>query len=176
MKQITSEYATDALRRHRANGNHVDDPLFLETERAESLFVLHIEDHLAFYSLIWHQIDPSRLLTPRGKSRTIEDVANRLQQYDYQFSRLAHPMNLPANEHDPTWFQTCAKIDAEFDWANFGWISMVLPNDIERKQSPKGTFYIRDGAHKSLVLAKRLISREIEFRPLEALFLVPRRI
>ena len=33
-----------------------------------------------FLSLIWHEIDASRLLTPKNKSRTVQDVAQRMEE------------------------------------------------------------------------------------------------
>jgi hypothetical protein len=51
----------------------------------------------------------------------------------------------------------------------------VAANDEERTQSPFGSFYVYDGAHKSLALARHLRVGEATYRPVECLLLVPRR-
>ena len=55
-------------------------------------------------------------------------------------------------------------------------LAVVPALDSERKESPQGTFYIYDGAHKSLVLAHRLLTAQAVYQSIEALLLIPRRI
>jgi hypothetical protein len=47
--------------------------------------------------------------------------------------------------------------------------------DGEKRDSPDGTYYVYDGVHKSIVLAKKLLRNELEFKPVELLLLTPRR-
>ena len=56
-----------------------------------------------------------------------------------------------------------------------GFISVVPANDKEREQTPSGSFYIYDGMHKSLVLAVKLLQKEIDYQKIELLYLLPRR-
>jgi hypothetical protein len=102
-------------------------------------------------------------------------VAQRLRQRGHTFEGLSGHPGLPREEHDPDFFRPCVPIDRQFDYRRFGWVAVVAANDEERTQSPLGSFYVFDGAHKSLVLAKRLLAGEAAYRPVEALLLVPRR-
>jgi hypothetical protein len=99
----------------------------------------------------------------------------RLRQRGHTFEALAGDLGLPREEHNPEFFKPCVEIDSCFDWRRFGWVAVVAANDEDRRQSPLGSFYVFDGAHKSLVLAKRLLAGETAYRPVEALLLVPRR-
>ena len=66
-------------------------------------------------------------------------------------------------------------IDDRFDYSNVGCISLTPLNETESRETPSGTYYIYDGVHKSIVIAKKLLRRELGYRPLGALLLVPRR-
>ena len=127
-----------------------------------------------FLSLIWHEIDASRLLTPKGEPRTIRDVAERLIKC-HTFESLCEYQGLPSTEHDPSWFDKCLKIDNEFDYDRFCAMWLVEENCIEHKQSPLGKYYIEDGAHRSLVLGKRLLLEEEKYRTVKAILRDPRR-
>jgi len=73
------------------------------------------------------------------------------------------------------WFTTCIDIDYNFDIDKFESLFLTLLKDCEGKESPEGTFYIFDGVHRSIVLAKKLLIDEIEYTPINAYILVPRR-
>jgi len=163
------------LEKNKKAGYNVDERLISEVEKPGSLYLLNIEDKDTFYSLIWHEIDATRILTPANRPRTLYDIANRIAENKYTFTQLAQNMGQQNSEHCPKWFKNCVLINAQFDFSKFGWITLVLANDQERRQSPEGTFYIYDGAHKTLVLAKKLLLGEIRYQPIEALLLVPRR-
>jgi len=153
----------------------VDKRLIDQVKTLEMVFLLiTLEDEESFLSLIWHEIDASRLLTPPGGSRTLKDIAQRMTDRSLTFGRLATDLGLPKSQHDPAWFKKCVSIDTRFDYGLFGWTIVVSATDHEQEQSPYGTFYIHDGCHKALVLSKRLICNEISFRPVEALLLIPR--
>ncbi len=83
-------------------------------------------------------------------------------------------LGLPREQHHPEWFEKCIAIDEAFDYSRFGFLALAHATESERKQSPRGTFYIYDGVHRTLVLAKRLLSRETNFQLLTALLIVPR--
>ena len=117
-----------------------------------------------FLSLIWHEIDASRLLTPKNESRTVRDVADRMIAGGDTFQSLSRNKNLPPNKHDPKWFYKCRAIDRDFDYNKFGTIWLVIANDDEKsKAPPSAKFYIYDGCHRSLVLGKRLLTGESEY-------------
>ena len=129
-----------------------------------------------FLSLIWHEIDASRLLTPKNESRTVKDVAKRMIEKRYTFQSLSRNQGLPLNQHDPEWFHKCCSIDSDFDYNRFGKIWLVIANDDEKcKAPPSAKFYIYDGCHRSLVLGKRLLTGESKYeQQVKAILITPR--
>ena len=67
------------------------------------------------------------------------------------------------------------EIDVAFDYTKFGLIVLTPMVNSEKSETPQGTFYIFDGVHKTIVLAKKLLRKEIEFEDVEVLLLSPRR-
>ncbi len=174
MRHSDREAVRAELEAWRDGGNHVDPRLLAELSRPGDLFLITLDDVDSFLSLIWQESDPARLLTPRTEPRTLRDVVERLRKLGHSLERLRADLGLPRTEHHPEWFEPCARIDAAFDYERFGRLAVVPATDGERAQSLRGSFYVFDGMHKSLVLAKRLLADEVEFRPIEALLLVPR--
>jgi hypothetical protein len=68
----------------------------------------------------------------------------------------------------------CTRQAKGFDVKLFGWLMLVLPNQSELEQTRLGTFYIHDGNHRALVLAKRICMNEMPFPGVECLLVVPR--
>ena len=174
MNRIGKDVVLETLERRQAAGYHVDQRLLRGVNRTRSLFLLSMEDENSYLSLIWQESDPARLLTPAGHPRTLRDVATRLIESDRSFEMLSHDLGFQRNQHQPEWFERCIPIDSDFNFEYFGWLAIVLPTGNERDQSPTGSFYIFDGIHKSLVLAKKLFNQEVVFQPIEALLLLPR--
>ncbi len=117
-----------------------------------------------FLSLIWHEIDASRLLTPKNESRAVRDVAERMIEKGFTFQSLSRNQDLPLNEHDPEWFHKCWVIDRDFDFDKFRPIWLVIANGDEKNNAPPSAkFYIYDGCHRSLVLGKRLLTGESKY-------------
>jgi hypothetical protein len=54
-------------------------------------------------------------------------------------------------------------------------VAVVAADDEEGARPPLGSFYVDDGAHKSLALAKRLVAAKTKYHPVEARHLAPRR-
>ncbi len=129
-----------------------------------------------FLSLIWHEIDESRLLTPKNESRTVKDVAKRMIEKRYTFQSLSRNQGLPLNQHDPEWFHKCCALDSDFDYNRFGTIWLVIANDDEKSKAlPSAKFYIYDGCHRSLVLGKRLLTGESKYeQQVKAILITPR--
>lgn len=131
------------------------------------MYLFPLPDATAFLALIWQSINEARPLVPVGQPRTLRDCAARLAPFGWRFERLV--------DEGYSWFAKCLDIDAAFDRSKFGWIALTPSNTSEQKETPQGTYYIYDGVHKSIVLAKKLLRREVEYAPLEALLLTPRR-
>ena len=167
------------------NKKTIDDKVWTKMPRAKSLRVLEnvrdlpgnvrkylgelgadntilFESELAaekeFTSLVWHEVDKSRLLTPPSCSRTVSDVVVRLIETGYSFEDLSRDLGLLADQHDPEWFRVCCKIYNNFDYDKFKcqpiWLRRLKLS--EKEQSPQGNFYILDGCHRTLVLGKLL--------------------
>lgn len=129
-----------------------------------------------FLSLIWHEIDASRLLTPKNESRTVRDVADRMIEKGYTFQSLSRNLCLPDDQHDPKWFRECCAIDRHFDYNRFGTICLVIANSNEKNNAPASAkFYIYDGCHRSLVLGKRLLTGESKYeQQVKVILICPR--
>lgn len=175
MRNVSQEDMLNQLKGLERKGFHIDSRLMKEVNNEGSFYIIDLEDEESFYSLIWQESDPARLLTPAGKSRRLKDVATRFIQNKYSFEQLSQSLGLPVDQHDPKWFKKCIPINAGFKYENFGLLAIVPANDGERKQCPNGSFYIYDGIHKSLVLSVKLFRKEIEYEKIEALLLLPRR-
>jgi len=167
MKHITADKVLETLDRHQAAGCHVDTRLLQQVRAPGDMYLLTLPDATAFLSLIWQSINQARPLVPVGQPRTLRDCAARLAGFGWHFQTLV-------DEGYP-WFSKCLAIDAAFDRSKFGWLALTPPYVSEQKETPQGTHYVYDGVHKSIVLAKRLIRREIEYASVEALLLTPRR-
>jgi hypothetical protein len=155
------------LERRQQSDLHVDDRLVQEVQRSEAMYLFTIPTEREYLRLVWQSIADTRPLTPVGSPRTLGHCVGRLQPYDWSFRRLA-------DEGHP-WFVTCVAIDENFHYERFDWIALVMLNEHERNESPSGTYYIFDGVHKSIVLAKQVLRRELAYEPIEALLLTPRR-
>jgi hypothetical protein len=117
------------------------------------------------------------LAGPRPTFRTLRDATRRGGSGSGGTPSRACPATsgCPARNTTRTSSRPCLPIDLQFDYRRFGWVAVVAANDEERTQAPLGTFYVCDGAHKSLVLAKRLRAGETKYHPVEVLPLIPRR-
>ena len=173
MNSIERTKAREILLERKTRGHHVDERVLGRIDTAKSMFSLSLDDADAFFSLIWQESDPARLLTPSGQPRTLRDVAERLVQ-KYSFAQLCTTLGLPPTQHDPDWFRTCLTIEESFSYEALGVVSLLPSNDPEQRQSQTGTFYIFDGVHKTLVLATLLLRNLIPYQPVNALLFVPR--
>jgi hypothetical protein len=174
MKRIGSLEILKWIEARETRGHRVDARLIGAVKAAISLSLFTIHDEASFLSLVWQEIDDSRLLTPLGQSRTLADVAARIVANRWTIDSLSRPMGLPQSEHRPGWFEPCVTINSEFNFEDFDFVGLVAANDSERRQSPRGTFYIYDGAHKTLVLAHRLLTKQTAFHSTEGLLITPR--
>lgn len=167
MKAIDSGTALNLLELHRRKRLNVDGRLIQEVQRPGQLFLMTLAVQADLLSLVWQSVNDTRPLTPVGHARTVRDCAQRLKVYDWSFARL--------RDAGYPWFHKCVEIDSAFSYAKFGWVALVPTNEHERRESPTGTYYVFDGVHKTLVLAKKLVQNEIPYEPVNALLLTPRR-
>lgn len=128
-----------------------------------------------FMSLVWHEIDGCRLITPPDSPRTMANVVDRLFEKDYSFEILSQDMGLCSKKHNPEWFHSCCEIYNNFCYIEFKskpiWLRPL--NHGEKDQSPQGTYYILDGCHRALVLAKLLQENKIRYEPFNPILILP---
>jgi hypothetical protein len=175
MKQVSSAEILGRLNDRAACGHHIDNRLIQAVKAQGNLFLFTLEDEKSFLSLIWQEIDPTRLLTPHGQPRTLGAITDRLIKQSWTFASLSNPMGLPPTQHNPVAFEKFEKMNSAFDIAAFDFIAVVAANDSEWHQSPDGTFYIYDGVHRTLVFAHRVLNKQTSYQPIEALLITPRR-
>ena len=107
-------------------------------------------------------------LTPKGKSRTLKEVVDRiLEVYLYQspikvFKHLSE---------DEPWFEGCFLISARFDPRLMGEL-LIRPLAAYEKpaHSPKIRFYLEDGNHRALVYAVFLKLCAEAYQPVRVIF------
>ena len=107
-------------------------------------------------------------LTPKGKSRTLKEVVDRiLKAYPYEspikvFKHLSE---------DEPWFERCFLISARFDPRLMGEL-LVRPLAAYEKpaHSPKVRFYLEDGNHRVLVYAVFLRLCAEAYQPVRVIF------
>ena len=116
-----------------------------------------------FPSVIWLDIPRTNLIIPEG-SRTIRDVAKKMVSEGHTFQSLV--------EDCRSWFVECCEIDSDFKYCKFGTIWLRGATDFERNQSSsgKGKYHIHHGAHRSLVLGKRLLEGK-EYESVKAILI-----
>ena len=89
-------------------------------------------------------------LTPKGESRTIQDVVERIVR------EYPHELPIKIFKHlseDEPWFDGCFTVSARFDPRLLGELKVRPLTDEERTRSSEGSFYLEDGNHRALVYA-----------------------
>ena len=174
MTRMTWPQAVELLDATRAGLHHLDPKVDEALGEARELYQVHLQDDERFLSLTWPEADGSRLLTPTDEGRTLGEVAARLLVNKWTFEKLTADLGLSPVEHDPDYFGKCRYMDDEFDYERFGTLMLAPVTDEEREQSPEGSFFIFDGVHRCLTLAKRLLAQEEDYRQVPALLMIPR--
>jgi hypothetical protein len=164
---VNAEAMALTLGAHQERGLHVDRRLQHEIHRPGRLSMITLEAADEFFSLVWQAIPDTGAIAPAGQPRSIFDCGSRLASFSWSFRALV------MDGHQ--WFQKCIDIDEGFDSGKFGLIAITPLLADEQRVTPHGTYYVYDGVHKSIVLAKKLLRREMEYRPIEVLLLEPRR-
>jgi len=166
-ESISREDVETRLNNHKRNGFRVDSRLLLQINQQGQISLLTLETEDEFLRLVWQAIDETRPLTPKSQPRSLKDCASRLAFFGWSFEALVHG-GFP-------WFQECTDIDVAFDFGKVGWVAVTPLVKDELRETPHGSYYIYDGVHKSIVLAKRILRRELHYYPMEVLLLEPRR-
>ena len=133
-----------------------------QIERAEyETFTLSESD---FYDLVF-LVD---LLTPKGKSRTLKEVVDRiLKVYPHEspikvFKQLSE---------DEPWFEGCFLISARFDPRLMGELLIRSLTTYEKPaHSPNIRFYLEDRNHRALVYAVFLRLHAEKYQPVRVIF------
>ena len=130
-----------------------------------------------FYDLVFMEANTSvwannqklvDTLTPKGKSRTLKEVVDRiLQVYPHEspiqvFKQLSE---------DEPWFEGCFLIRARFDPRLLGEL-LIRPLTAYEKPAhfPKIKFYLEDGNHRALVYAVFLRLHAEKYQPVRVIF------
>ena len=108
------------------------------------------------------------LLTPKGKSRTLKEVVDRI------LKAYLHESPIKVFKHlseDEPWFEGCFIISARFDPRLMGEL-LVRPLAVYEKpaHSPKIRFYLEDGNHRALVYAVFLRLCAERYQPVRVIF------
>ena len=167
MRRLEPAEILSHLDRWMERGFHVDSRLIAEVKKPGQYTLLALHEAGDFLSLIWQSVDETHALAPVGSPRTLRDCADRLRGFNWSFPDLIN------SGHQ--WFEQCVDIDDAFDISKFGCLALMHPTSNELQSTPSGTYYIYDGVHKSIVYAKKLLRNEIEYRPIEAILIEPRR-
>ena len=108
------------------------------------------------------------ILTPKGKSRTLKEVVDRILK--------AYPHESPIEmfkqlSEDEPWFEGCFLISARFDPRLMGEL-LIRPLAAYEKpvHSPKIRFYLEDGNHRALVYAVFLRLCAETYQPVRVIF------
>ena len=134
-------------------------------------------DEADFYDLVFMEAnnnvwaDNQKLvdtLTPKGKSRTLKEVVDRILEV------YPHESPIKVFKHlseDEPWFEGCFLISARFDPRLMGEL-LVRPLAAYEKpaHSPKVRFYLEDGNHRALVYAVFLRLCAEAYQPVRVIF------
>ena len=108
------------------------------------------------------------LLTPKGKSRTLREVVDRiLNAYPHESSIKVFKQL----SYDEPWFEGCFIISVRFDPRLLGEL-LIRPLTAYEKpaHSPKIQFYLEDGNHRALVYAIFLRLQAEKYQPVRVIF------
>lgn len=161
---------------HQLSASHSEyEATRQQIERAEyETFTLSEAD---FYDLVFMEANDSvwannqelvDVLTPKGKSRTLKEVVDRIMQVYPHESPIQVFKQL---SEDEPWFEGCFIISARFDPRLMGEL-LVRPLAAYEKpaHSPKIRFYLEDGNHRALVYAVFLRLQAETYQPVRGIF------
>jgi hypothetical protein len=174
MQRISRANALALIADTRDSRHHVDPYVDGVVEEAKKIYRVKFQDSERFLGLIWPEAPGALLLTPPDESRTLREVANRIIYNSWTFEDLCQDMGLTPDLHDPDLFVKSRYLDEKFDYDKFGLLILAPPTEDEEELCPDGSFYIYDGFHRALVLAKRLLEEEVEYEQVTGILVIPR--
>ena len=153
---------------------HVDYALDYAVRQARDIFSVQLKTSESFLHLLWPPCPEALWLTPEGQSRTVKDVAGRILNSGHSFEQLAEGHRKLPDDHDTEFFAKFPYLDENFDMQKFGLLALAALGEEEQSESPRANFYLYDGVRRSLVLAKRLLTGQSRYEPVNALLIIPR--
>jgi hypothetical protein len=129
------------------------------------LYLYGIAEPDQFLDIAWQELAAKTKAITQGGQRTLRDVAQVVLDRYGSFAELIKAR--PAADFDPGWFLSCAEIEAHFDWSRWAepWLVPATPGDHGGQTTE---WYVWEGVHSTIVLAKGLIDNSIEWQPMEA--------
>ncbi len=107
-------------------------------------------------------------LTPKCESRRLQDVVERIEN---EYGRGSPIEIFKRLSGDESWFDGCFIMSARFDCRLLGELKIRDLNEQEKKDSPKGSYYLEDGNHRALVYLMFLHLGVIkEYKPVRAIW------
>jgi hypothetical protein len=174
MSRVKRAEAFQLIMETRDALHHVDPYVDDVVENAKKIYHVRFQDDERFLALIFPEVNGCQAIAPLKESRTLRDVANRMIYNDWTFEDLNENLGFSPKQHDPELFVKTRYLDENFDYDKFGLLILAPSTEEERDQSPTGSFYIYDGFHRSLVLAKRLLLEEVEYKQVSGILVIPR--
>lgn len=173
MKVVSKE---DVIKTLGDTGN-LDNPGVLPViQKSVGFYELTIEDETTLFSLIYQSHPHNRILTPfRSKKDhfyTVGEVADLMIQNKWTFE--AFVAGNIQGDYKPFFFEGMMPIYRNYNHDLAHHVIVRPVGERTRYFCPHGTFYIEDGAHRTLVTTYLIKTGRIPFRPLKYFFIQPK--
>jgi hypothetical protein len=158
------------------SGNLVSSFVEDTLNNSVGFFELVIEDETTLRQLLYPSNPQSRILAPLKSSKdhyyTLGEVVDRMIENKWTFEALAKG-EIPG-DYKTNFFTPMMPIFTNYDHKKAQYVLLRPIGERSRYYCPKGLFYIEDGAHRTLVTAYLLKTKQIEFQALTYHFIQPR--
>lgn len=165
MRAITQN---ELLEAQRKNGNLAKSFVEKTIKNSVGFFELIIEDEETLRSLLYPSHPQSRLLAPLKSKKdhyyTLGEVVDRMIANNWTFEDLAKG-TIPGDYHT-NFFEPMMPIYTNYDPKKANYVLLRPIGERSRYFCPRGLFYIEDGAHRTLVTAYLLKTKQLSFTPL----------
>ena len=164
MRSISKE---EMLEKQNAKGNL--GSFVVETiHNSVGFYEMIIEDEATLRSLLYPSNPQSRILAPLKSVKdhyyTLGEVVDRMIENKWTFEALAKG-EIPG-DYRTDFFEPMMPIFNNYDYNKAQYVLIRPIGERSRYYCPKGLFYIEDGAHRTLVTAYLIKTKQIEFQPL----------
>lgn len=173
MKAISKQAVIDTLSK---SGNLANPGVRPVVEKSVGFYELTIEDEATLFSLIYQSHPHNRILTPFKSKKdhyyTVGEVADYMIQNKWTFEDFV--AGKIKGDYKTFFFNGMMPIynDYNHDLAHNVIVRPV--GERTRYFCPHGTFYIEDGAHRTLVTVYLIKTGKIKFQPLRYFFIQPK--